>query len=596
LQWTRHLFNQKPSAEPGVISTLDLVGKHAMNCVMKIEGFPESCFDTNRYGSTAAWTAKKKSWSRCTVPLKEPYQQWLREQIAAIPQNQDVFEIGNEVWNYMSAEEFAEWCRLVVPVVKEVRPGAVIGADWGDREYRTRFIAAGGMQGMNAAFLHPYSFTPQPEHRIRPWLRNLHDTFRVCLGNDLPLYVTEYGWSTAPQNEKYGKTERQQAQRTARESLMLYAEDCKTLIPHWMADREEDPKEREHWFGFFRLKGEPKPVLVAHAVSARMIDCSRFVGDLWLGPGVGAMLFERKGVHTLALWTLDEALGGGRDLDVGVGAAEVTVVDLMGREQRRSAPGGQLSLKVSGDVTYVVGVAPALAQQAIGPDRDLIDGCWNTRSGTVTVCRAISPPQIDASLNDCDWTGQRALTMGTTSTPTEVFLSWDDANLYMALRVRDDIVKNRFNPAATGKVSRITDGDAFELTLCTRPSRQAQSYGETYEYMLEIAPTSTNGEPFARLSNALFARSLSAPSGPDASGFRWAAAVTNGGWVAEAAIPIKLLKGFPDPKPGALLSFQMRVLDVDRDGARPTGAAFAKTEQHMEWPYLELEDTATPRP
>ncbi len=78
------------------------------------------------------------------------------------------------------------------------------------------------------------------------------------------------------------------------------------MIPHWLADREQDITERENWFGMFRLSGQPKPVLIAHAVCARMIDGSRFVGDLWLGPGVGALLFEREGVHTLALWTAEQ--------------------------------------------------------------------------------------------------------------------------------------------------------------------------------------------------------------------------------------------------------------------------------------------------
>ena len=78
-------------------------------------------------------------------------------------------------------------------------------------------------------------------------------------------------WPTAPKDKRgHSCSERQQAQRTTRESLMLYAEGCKTLIPHWMADREQDPSEREHWFGLFRLCGEPKPVVVAHAACARM--------------------------------------------------------------------------------------------------------------------------------------------------------------------------------------------------------------------------------------------------------------------------------------------------------------------------------------
>src|SRR5690606_10105939 len=151
-----------------------------------------------------------------------------------------------------------------------------------------------------------------------------------------------------------------QAQRTTRQSLMMYAEDARVLIPHWMADREYDVTERENWFGFYRLSGQPKPVLIAHATAARMIDGSRFVGDLWYGPGVGAMLFERDGQHTLALWTAEED----KSIEIDTAAPEVTVVNLMGGSEKRSAPGNKLSLDLSGSVIYVTGVGAELAEQA----------------------------------------------------------------------------------------------------------------------------------------------------------------------------------------------------------------------------------------
>lgn len=595
LQWTRHSLDQEPSPEPGIISTQELITNHAMNVVLKIEGFPESCFDAARYGSIDDWKQKKKSWSRRTVPLKGPYQQWLRETIAKIPPSQNVFEIGNEVWDYMSAEEFAAWCQLVAPVVHDVRPDALVGADPGNHDYAERFYAAGGMHGMNAAFIHPYSFTPLPEHRIRAWLRNLHDTFRARLGHDLPLYVTEYGWSTAPK-PKNGKSvsERIQAQRTVRESMLLYAEDVKTLIAHWMGDREQDPANWDQWFGFFRLNGQPKPVLVAHAVSARMIDCSRFVGDLWLGPGVGAMLFERQGVRTLAVWTLDEAPNSGRNLEIAVGTDRVTVVDIMGRERQVNAPGGRLALKASGDMTYVVGLGPAVAQRAVPPDQDLIDGCWSTRHETNQLVRMSTAPQIDGQLGE--WANRKRLQLAGSpadaSAPASVDLAWDDAHVYAAVQVQDAVVTNRFDPAATGKVARITDGDALEITLCTRPSRQTSSeqFGALYEYTLAIAPTSINGQPALQLANIAWNKPITNPTAQDPSGIRWALVRTADGWTAEAAIPIGLLKGLSEPKAGSLLSFQVTRVDADAKGARPVRTSYAKSESHVEWPCLKLAE------
>lgn len=301
LQWTRHSFNGRgpKENEPGMLSTLQIVNDHRMNCVMKIEGIPESAYDENRYGPMEKFkeTKNKRGWQRCSVPLKNPYQKWLAEEVSKLPKDQNVFEMGNEVWDYMTAKEFAEWCRLTVPVLRKIRPGCSIGADPGRLSWGTEFANAGGFEGMDAMYIHPYSFTPAPEVRIRAWIRNRREYCEKLAGRKLDVYVTEYGWPTAPKDKRgHSCSERQQAQRTTRESLMLYAEGCKTLIPHWMADREQDPTEREHWFGFFRLCGEPKPVVMAHAACARMIDGSEFVGDVVIPgaeTGVGSMLFRR---------------------------------------------------------------------------------------------------------------------------------------------------------------------------------------------------------------------------------------------------------------------------------------------------------------
>ena len=603
LQWTRHLFNQSPGSNtPGAISTLELITNHQMNVVMKIEGFPESCFDAKRYGSLEDWKKKKQQWSRKTVPLKEPYQKWLQEELAKIPAGRNVFEIANEPWDQMSPEEFAELCQMIVPVVKAVQPDALIGPNsaMGPFDWEKRVIKAGGYKGMTMLATHPYSFTPMPEVRIRGWIRNYHDFIRRHLGYDLPLYVTEYGWSSAPKNPQYGKTERQQAQYTVRESLMLYAEDCKALIPHWMADREQDPKDREHWFGFFRLKGQPKPVLVAHAVSARMIDCSRFAGDLACGPGVGAMLFERGGVFTLAVWTLDEQRGGGRAVDLTVGAGEVTVVDIMGREKKVKSAAGKITVKASADMTYLVGVSPELEKLAVRPGQEPVVDCWNPRVATITAPRAQSAPVIDGNLDE--WAAASrpvalAVSGGASGT---VSLAWSDSHVFAAIRVTDSSLVNAFDPSALPGVGAkgkpvkqpsIEAGDAVTLNLCPRPSRQPsiQGCGQLYDYAVSIAPVSASGKPAFRMSNIDWDQPVVNPGPDDKSGIQWAVVVTNGGWTAEAAIPVALLQGLPGGRGGSLLSCQLSLSDLTATGGKPRRCAVPPVDKPMQWTLTTME-------
>src|SRR5690606_37498431 len=99
-------------------------------------------------------------WQLYTVPKKEPYQKWLREELLKIPREQKVFEIWNEAYNGMAPEDFAQICKYVIEVLREVRPDAIVGPNLagmpGDYAFDGKFIAAGGMEGMNMVALHPY--------------------------------------------------------------------------------------------------------------------------------------------------------------------------------------------------------------------------------------------------------------------------------------------------------------------------------------------------------------------------------------------------------------------------------------------------------
>jgi len=89
----------------------------------------------------------------------------------------------------------------------------------------------------------------------------------------------------------------------------------------------------------------PSPRAAGLAHCAARIDGSRFVGDLWYGPGIGAMLFERRGEYTLALWTADDE----RTTELETAAQQVTRFDLMGRSDMVPTPSGKLTLNLTGD-------------------------------------------------------------------------------------------------------------------------------------------------------------------------------------------------------------------------------------------------------
>ena len=568
LQWTRNGFNgREVPGEPGVISTLQLVNDHQMNCVMKVEGIPESAYDEGRYGPMDKFkeTKNKRGWQRCSVPLKEPYQKWLAEEVAKLPKAQDVFEMGNEVWDYMKPEEFAEWCRMSTPVLKKLRPGCSVGADPGSLRWGTEFAKAGGFDGMDAMYIHPYSFTPMPEVRIRAWLRNRREYFEEMTGQKFDVYVTEYGWPTAPKDRRgHSCSERQQAQRTTRESLMLYAEGCKTLIPHWMADREQDPTEREHWFGFFRLCGEPKPVVIAHAACARMIDGSEFVGDLVIPgaeTGVGAMLFRRANGWVVAVWTQDEAPGAGRD--VTVPAKPEAVFGLMGERRAFEAKDNSVTVKASADVTYLAGKGniPASLARLVDKSGELSETRWNNRIDGDKPTRSVGREPLPVAM------GWGPKNMGADAAPR--FSMWHDGALKIRLEVPEAALVNG-------------EGRAF-IYFSTRPERQPE-IGDWKLFDYELKAGVKAGEFTVTLGNCTLGATLRPAQGGDPSGVTWSGELRDGAATFEIAIPEKFLNGFGTNKKG-LMAGQVSWATNGRSWKLQS----KNSEKSYEWPLWNLK-------
>ena len=568
LQWTRHAFNLKPDSEaPGVISTGDLVTNHQMNCVMKVEGIPAEAYDVGRYGPMEEFARKRnrRGWERCSVPLKDPYQRWLAEEIAKLPPDQNVFEIGNEVWDYMSAAEFAEWCRMAVPVIRKLRPGASIGADPGKLRWGVEFAKAGGFEGMDALYIHPYSFTPPPELRVRAWIRNRRDFFSRLTGRKLDVYVTEYGWPTAPKDGS-GRAvdERRQAQRTTRESLLLYAEGCKTLIPHWMADREQDPANIEHWFGMFRLCGEPKPVIMAHAACARMIDTSTFVGDLVLPgaeTGVGSMLFRKSGEWVVALWTLDEAPGSGREIAVPV--KNVRAYGIMGDEIRPKATAKGVVVKASSDVVYLVGkgAVPKALEALVDRSGELSETRWFNRVDGVEPKFTVAAGHPVVREIPCE---QRSYPARCAAA------AWHDDKSF---RMRLDV------PAAALK-----DGTGvWVVNVTTRPDRQlSMDDYDYYDYELRMTVKGESTE--VTLTNCALGGVLRPAASGNADGVVWSRESKDGVMTLEIALPKAFLAGWGENRRGLMAGQCCWV-----SGGKKWNAASRLADRRYSWPLWKLE-------
>jgi hypothetical protein len=576
LQWTRELLQHKTP-----LGTVEMVNKYAMNVVMKVERFPKELYDDARYGPMAEWEAKygKGVWSLKTLPKEAEYKKWLREEVEQIPPEQKVFEVWNEAWDKMNPEDFATICQWISEVILSVRPDAIIGPNLQGQmspyEWDARVIKAGGMKGMKMVALHPYAGSEDREfiRKYRKWVSDL-------VGYPIEIHVTEFGSHSTPEGPAK-RTETEQAQRVVRQALSLYVEDVKTLSPHWMGQMERNPTYIEDWYGFFRLNGQPKPVLIAYAAAARMVDGSKYVGDLWLGPECDAMLFERNGVYTLAIGTKGET----KAVDIKPGVGELTIVDMVGNERKFSATSEVLKVDAGPDWTYIVGVDPNLAKHA---STELREDRWPKPAKPPRITRTMKklggPFAADGKIDEFKGALQLAQSnpkVNGDDASGMTYLAWDDQNLYFALDMRDNEMLNK-RPRP-----KLYQQDSIELFVSTEPREQNSGYGKG-DFQMFITPTSGEDKPIAALLTDREGGVLADLKDP-----KFYAGKKNAGWIVELAIPWSTFGDFK-PKAGAKLALEVRVNDADTSHERwkldPVDNQSYRPEDPTGWSYLILED------
>ncbi|MEZ0298652.1 MAG: sugar-binding protein [Candidatus Methylacidiphilales bacterium] len=595
LQWTRIIQNEGGKATtPGRMTTAQILSEYPMNAAIKVERFPREMYDVERYGPLEEWEVKygKGAWVLKTVPKKEPYQAWLREQIAAIPADQQVFEIWNEPWDKMSPEDFAKVCQYIAEVILKDRPNAILGPNlYGNTspyEYDLKLIKAGGLKGMKMVALHPYAGSEN-----REWFRGYRKWLKEQTGTDMDIYITEYGSHSTPEGPAR-RSEMEQARRVVRQSIALYAEGAKALIPHWAGQSEKTPTYIEDWFGFVRKNEQPKPVLLAHANCARLIDGSRYIGDLWYGPGVGASVFEKNGSQIVALWTLGTEGKAGEEntaraeIEVEPGVPEVVVTDILGRENKLKAENGKVKLTLDESPIYLVGVAPSMTRVA---SKDLREDRWPKPAKPARAVRISKKLQAEPVLDGkfSDWKGAAELGLlnpkvaGADCSGTG-YIGWDENNLYIGVDVRDNEMLNKESRA------KLYRQDSVELFVSTEPRDSGRGYGPN-DHQFFLTPTSGEGKPIVGEVTDREAGVVEDVKGAKV----WAGPMhkEEKGWAMEVAIPWTSLNGFK-PSDGRSLAVDILLNDADTSHERFKLKAVDSPEnfsviEPSTWGLLKLE-------
>jgi hypothetical protein len=184
------------------------------------------------------------------------------------------YEIWNEPDNRAfwsprpDAAAYAELYSQARAAIIAVDPGArvIVGGLTHPEAFMPALIAASpGLRGeIDGVAIHPYAGSPAA---VLVRVRQARDALRGLGLGDVPLYVTEFGWTTRPPHALNWAPPEQRASDISRAFAALGHTDCKiaAVVLYTWVTLEQNPANREDWYGISPPGGGPTADTAAFA-------------------------------------------------------------------------------------------------------------------------------------------------------------------------------------------------------------------------------------------------------------------------------------------------------------------------------------------
>ena len=200
---------------------------------------------------------------------------------------------GFEVWNepnessqyfWRTPDQTGDYVRLLkaaYPALKAVRPNLPVAAgalSFSDGEFARRLYELGAEGYFDVFSIHPYAEAQPPARSAQgearkwsfasgvPWIRRI----MLAHGDDKPLWLTEFGWTSCRAASEYGQRRCVSAEDQAR-----YTRRAWTMIADWpyveaatqynLRNKGTDPTGVEAQYGLVQRNFQPKPAFSAFA-------------------------------------------------------------------------------------------------------------------------------------------------------------------------------------------------------------------------------------------------------------------------------------------------------------------------------------------
>lgn len=223
------------------------------------------------------------------------------------------FEVYNEPetkWRGSDADLVAFLDHIAIQI-KAMHPDTmVLGPTLAsiDMDRFKRLVALGLLNHLDGVAMHAYVNGTPPEGEFLTRVTDLVDYVRsLKKPAHLPIYITEFGWTSAAGTWQRPVSELVQAQYLSRSLTLLRQLDAQGILYFCLYFRQPENPGAEG-FSIIHADGTPKPAYAAYANTVRWLTSARGAGrSINLGPLARLSLFDSQDASIAVAWSTNPA-------------------------------------------------------------------------------------------------------------------------------------------------------------------------------------------------------------------------------------------------------------------------------------------------
>ena len=293
---------------------------------------------------------------------------YVYEVVSALKGKVDTFEVYNEFHHNkegLDASYYVKLLKVTYEQAKKANPDCTIvglgglpgvWAYWVDN-----MLKAGAADYMDALSLHEYDAYGNPERKMMGWIKTVKQYMQDNGCADMPIWITETGWSTGNITSDGTKLVRFSEKAQYANGIRQYVQYKELGVSkYFWYDFKNDGMNRrdvENSYGTIYNNNDrtntpyaAKPAYVAFTNMNDMLANTSFVSHTTNGDGTEVYKFRKNsGGDVWVLWNVN----GETNTEVSTGKSGLVFYDVFGNAKKVPETKGTYSVKVSEEPTYL---------------------------------------------------------------------------------------------------------------------------------------------------------------------------------------------------------------------------------------------------